>query len=277
MKVIPTAFLGLLFSVGSLGYRGVNIGGCLTQEEWLGQFNIIKSWGFDSVRLFSSASCDTIMRAAPAAIQANITLLAGIWAVPDANYASEKAAFLNAVQTFGTSYLAGVSVGSESLYRKEIDPNILASRVTDVKSTLPFQFEIDFSDSLGPANVSVGCTDTWTSWVDPVNNAVISSIPCVQLTDGLASDMIIMNGFPYWQGSAIEGANTTFYQSYTATQNAIDAISSGKPIWVGETGWPTGYPQLAVIDCRGRRKWISCALDAEFAELLVGDGLLALE
>jgi glucan 1,3-beta-glucosidase len=123
---------------GVWSFKGLNMGGCLEQAEWLQQFNTIKSWGFDSVRLYSSSSCDTIMRAAPAAIQANIILLAGIWAVPDENYAAEKAAFLNAVQTYGTSYLAAVSVGSESLYRKEIDPNLLASRVKDVKGIRPF-------------------------------------------------------------------------------------------------------------------------------------------
>ena len=113
------------------------MGGCLEQADWFSQFKTVKAWGFDSVRLYSSASCDTIMRAAPAAIQANITLLAGIWAVPDDNYASEKAAFLKAVQTYGTSYLAAVSVGSESLYRKEIDPDLLATRIKDVKSIPP--------------------------------------------------------------------------------------------------------------------------------------------
>lgn len=111
---LPSIFSFVILGFAQVwGHRGINIGGCLTQDEWLGQFNTIKSWGFDSVRLFSSASCDTILRAAPAAIQANITLLAGIWAVPDDNYAAEKAAFLNAVQTYATSYLAGVSVGSE--------------------------------------------------------------------------------------------------------------------------------------------------------------------
>jgi glucan 1,3-beta-glucosidase len=130
---LNSALSAALVIPGVLSFKGLDMGGCLEQAEWLSQFNVIKSWGFDSVRLYSSASCDTLMRAAPAAIQANITLLAGIWAVPDETYAAEKAAFLNAIQTYGTSYLAAVSVGSESLYRKEIDPNLLASRVKEVK------------------------------------------------------------------------------------------------------------------------------------------------
>ena len=77
--------------------------------------------------------------------------------------------------------------------------------------------------------------------MDPSNHAVISgeNIPNLLLTK--AADMIITNGFPYWQGTAIERGNTTFYQSYLATKNAVNGVSQGKPIWVGETGWPTGY------------------------------------
>src|ERR1700736_6142282 len=63
--------------------------------------------------------------------------------------------------------------------------------------------------------VLVGCTDTWTSWVDPVNNPVIVGFASMLSLLIVASDVIITNGFPYWQGSAIEGANSTFYQSYT--------------------------------------------------------------
>lgn len=59
-------------------------------------------------------------------------------------------------------------------------------------------------------------------------------------TYSTAVDVVITNGFPYWQGSAIEGANSTFYQSYVATQNAVNAVVPGKVVWVGETGWPTG-------------------------------------
>ena len=132
---IAFATLSLSFIPGALSaYAGVNIGGCFQESEWLSKFEEIKSWGFNSVRLFSSGTCDTIMRAAPAAIEANVTLLAGIWAVPDNNYETEKTAFLNAVKTYGTHWLAGVSVGSESLYRNEINPRVLAQRILDVKS-----------------------------------------------------------------------------------------------------------------------------------------------
>ena len=113
------------------------------------------------------------MQAAPAAIHANITLLAGIWAVPDDTYEAEKAAFLSAVLTYGTSYLAAVSVGSESLYRKEIDPILLASRINDIRCKFLFAFVLICPAHLGTANVLVGSTDTWTSWVDPVNDPVL--------------------------------------------------------------------------------------------------------
>ena len=45
-------------------------------------------------------------------------------------------------------------------------------------------------------------------------------------------------GYPYFQGSSIETASTTFWNSVIATRNAVNAVSPGKWVWVTETGWP---------------------------------------
>ena len=47
-----------------------------------------------------------------------------------------------------------------------------------------------------------------------------------------------MDGYPYFQNSAIADAATTFWDSVTATKNA----AKGKPIWITETGWPVSGP-----------------------------------
>ena len=74
-------------------------------------------------------------------------------------------------------WLAGINVGSESLYRKEIDPNLLAQRIYDVKGMVQIAYKA--------TNVPVGCADTWTAWVDGANKPVIT-----------ASDVIVVNAFP---------------------------------------------------------------------------------
>lgn len=69
------------------------------------------------------------MQAVPAAIAENVKIWAGVWAVDDAKFTREKAALEFAIRTYGSAWLAGINVGSESLYRNEIDPNNLAIKI----------------------------------------------------------------------------------------------------------------------------------------------------
>jgi exo-beta-1,3-glucanase (GH17 family) len=57
-----------------------------------------------------------------------------------------------------------------------------------------------------------------------------------------ACDVVMMNGFPYWQGAEITKALQVFQKAITDTNNAINyAIPHGaKPKFIiGETGWPS--------------------------------------
>ncbi|WP_299681304.1 MFS transporter [uncultured Dokdonia sp.] len=47
-------------------------------------------------------------------------------------------------------------------------------------------------------------------------------------------DVILVNCYPFWEGSSIEDATRYLRQMYTATKD----ISKGKPIIITETGWP---------------------------------------
>lgn len=86
-----------------------------------------------------------------------------MWAVDVNKFNAEKGALEYAMQQWGTDWLAGVNVGSESLYRKEITPLDLAIQIWDVKGMVNEAYK---------AGVPVGCADTWTSWVDG-NNAIV--------------------------------------------------------------------------------------------------------
>ena len=244
-------------SVASAVYQGFSVGGnnndgsCRSQSDWATLFKQAKAWGSNSIRLFASSDCNTIANALPAAAEANITLLAGVWAVDDAHYAAEKAALLSAVQANGHASLAGVSVGSESLYRNEITPQLLANRINDVRAGLR---------ALG-ANTWTGFTDTWTSMVLP------STAVCIQ-----AADMVIMDGYPFWQGADISASHDVFFQSYNATMAAVKAAATaGTPprlVWIGETGWPTDGEKNAsavpsVANAEAYYKDVVCALRAQ--------------
>jgi len=219
----PTTSYFTGFNLGSQTQSGA----CKTQEQWQQEFTKIKSWStgpkaqFNVIKLFSTADCDALKNAVPAAQAAGVKIWAGVWAVDNAKFGREKAALEAVIRQYGSGWLAGVNVGSESLYRKEISADSLAGYIYDVKGMVQV--------ALGAPQVPVGTADTWTSWVDGANKPVIT-----------ASDVILMNGFPYWQGSTIEDSLATFQKSIAATQAVID----GKPLIVGETGWPTAGPNF---------------------------------
>lgn len=121
-------------------------------------------------------------------------MLLGLWAsAGDANFANEIAALKSAISTYGSTLagqIAGISVGSEDLYRisptgilnKEnpgVGPDVLVNYISQVRSAIantPF------------ANVPVGHVDTWTAWVNGSNSAVSA-----------ASDWIGVDAYPYFQ------------------------------------------------------------------------------
>lgn len=107
------------------------------------------------------------MNAAPAAIATNMKIWVGVWAVDDGKFANEKGNLEAALKQYQSAWIAGVNVGSESLYRKEIDPWLLAQRIYDVKGMV--------QGAYGAKDVPVGSADTWTSWVDPANEQVVDA------------------------------------------------------------------------------------------------------
>ncbi|KAF3911049.1 hypothetical protein AA313_de0203634 [Arthrobotrys entomopaga] len=209
-------------------YRGFSMGAntktgaCKSTADWEADFRAIKSWGkgFNCIRLYASSDCGTLANAVPAAQAVGFKLLVGVWATDSNHFGAEKAALLSAIQRFGTAWIAGVSVGSEDLYRKDISAQNLANQIYDVRGMVR-QFN---------NNIQVGHTDTWTAWVDPANDVATN-----------ACDMVIINGFPYWQGVPIRDAikQKTFQNSVWDTKRHIQAFKPNMPFWVGETGWPT--------------------------------------
>lgn len=73
-------------------------GKCKTQAQWETEFRKIQSWStnakdkFNSVKLFSTADCNALATAVPAAINTGITIWAGIWPSSPEKFNAEKAA-----------------------------------------------------------------------------------------------------------------------------------------------------------------------------------------
>lgn len=138
------------------------------------------------------------IQAIPAAISTKTSLLLGLWAsAGDANFANEIAALKSAIGTYGSQLgglVAGISVGSEDLYRisptgilnKEnpgVGPDVLVGYIKQVRDAIA---------GTPLSGVPVGHVDTWTAWVNASNDAVIS-----------ASDWLGVDAYPYFQVNPI--------------------------------------------------------------------------
>ena len=159
---------------------------------------------------------------------------------------NEIAALTAAITNYGTDFtdlVAGLSVGSEDLYRVSVtglindpkgvgaDPDTLVKYITQVKTAIK---------GTALAKVPIGHVDTWNSWTNSSNNAVIDAI-----------DWLGVDEYPYFQNTvsnSIDSAYDLFWEAYNATA----AAAGGKPVWITETGWPIsgktenlGVPSLA--------------------------------
>jgi len=232
-------------SASAAVYQGFNYGSTFTngtamvQADFEALFTTAKNLqgtsGFTSARLYTMVQGGTTNSptdAIPAAIATQTTLLLGLWAsAGQAEFSDELEALSNAITQYGpklTSLLAGISVGSEDLYRNSpigienlsgvgANPSDIVSYIKQVRSTIA---------NTPISGTPVGHVDTWTAWVNGSNDAVISAV-----------DFLGVDAYPYFQNTeanSIDVSYDVFFQAYNNTAGA----AQGKPVWITETGWP---------------------------------------
>jgi glucan endo-1,3-beta-D-glucosidase len=230
----------LLATSATAAYKGFNYGSTFTdgsykaQSDFEGEFNSAKNLvgpinPFTSARLYTmiqGGTTDTPTSAIPAAISTQTTLLLGLWAsAGQATITSEINALKAAISQYGTAFtslIAGISVGSEDLYRITptgiannagvgAAPSDITSYISQVRSAIA---------GTSASSALVGHVDTWTAWVNGSNSAVVS-----------ACDFIGMDAYPYFETTlpnSIGNANATFWDAYDNTVGA----AQGKPVWM---------------------------------------------
>jgi len=239
------SLLALSSSVSATVYKGFNYGSTFTdgtakaqtdfEEEFNAAKNLVGASGFTSARLYTMIQGGTTsdpIAAIPAAIKAETSLLLGIWASGgQEQVTNEISALTAAVTNYGTSFtdlVVGLSVGSEDLYRVSptgienlsgvgAGPADIVKYIGQVKTALA---------GTPLSDVLIGHVDTWNSWTNGSNNAVIEAI-----------DWLGVDEYPYFQNTesnSIDDAYTLFWAAYNATAGA----AGGKPVWITETGWP---------------------------------------
>lgn len=189
---------------------------------------------FNAVRLYTNIqaySTDDPIEAFEAAIDTETYMLLGIWASGTDNIDKELSALKKAVTKYGSKFtdlVIGMSIGSEDLYRNSVtgvkneagvgaDPEVILGFIDDYKKA--------FSNN-ALAKVPIGHVDTWDSWTNSSNKAVIDAV-----------DWIGVDEYPYYEsgkGNDIKNAGKLFDKAYDATRG----VAGSKPVWVTETGWP---------------------------------------
>ncbi|GAW16310.1 hypothetical protein ANO14919_057350 [Xylariales sp. No.14919] len=253
-------------SPANTGLKGFNYGAFFlnqqakVQSDFAYEFNRAKSLpgtsGWTSARLYTMVQWGTksdVVQAIPAAIDTNTKLLLGLW-ISGGTQAldNEIAALKAAISKYGTKFtnlVIGLSVGSEDLYRDaagEVGTSAayLVSSIKKVRTALA---------GTALANVPIGHVDTYDSFLNGTNKAVIPAV-----------DWIGFDGYPYWESTkanSISDAMTRFYDGYDKTVK----LAGSKPVWVTETGWPvTGKKNnLAVANAANARVYwqkIACSL-----------------
>lgn len=138
---------------------------------------------------------------------------------------NEIVALKAAIAKYGTRFtnlVVGISVGSEDLYRDAAgevgtSSKYLVECIAKVRQAIA---------GTALATAPIGHVDTYDSFLNGTNNAVIPAI-----------DWIGFDGYPYWEAklpNAIGNAKTRFFEGFNKTLK----LAGNKPVWVTETGWP---------------------------------------
>ncbi|KAL4940562.1 glycoside hydrolase superfamily [Aspergillus oleicola] len=202
------------------------------QAEFQTAKNLQGASGFNSARLYTmiQGQGSSPISAIPAAIAEDTTLLLGLWA-SGGNMDNEIAALKAAIEQYGEEFaklVVGISVGSEDLYRNSeigvqanagigVEPEELVSYIKRVRETI---------SGTALSDASIGHVDTWNSWTNGSNAAVIEAV-----------DWLGFDGYPFFQSTmdnSIDDAKALFDESVQKTKSA----AQGKEVWITETGWP---------------------------------------
>lgn len=190
---------------------------------------------FTSARLYTMIQDGTAndpISAIPAAISTKTSLLFGLWAsAGQGAFNNEVAALKKTIDQYCgqlDELVAGISVGSEDLYR-----TTPTSKLTSPDPGAGPETLVGYIDEVREAikgsclqDVPVGHVDTWTAYANETNKPLID-----------ACDWLGMDAYPYFENTkpnSIENGNSLL-------QDALDktaAAAGGKPIWITETGWP---------------------------------------
>ncbi|EME88882.1 glycoside hydrolase family 17 protein [Pseudocercospora fijiensis CIRAD86] len=226
IAALALATVPSVLAAGEKGQMGFALGTkkpdgtCKYQADYEADFDAIKSnSGATLVRGYSASDCNCAQYILPAAKSKGFKVMLGVWPDVEESFNADKKALMTYVPNFKDQVYA-ITVGSETLYRGNFTGAQLLEKIQDVKKALG-------------GDVKCGTADSWNKWADGTGDAVIKG----------GVDLILANGFSYWQGKAAgNDAKTTYLDDMQQALGHIQEVAGGLDkveFWNGETGWPT--------------------------------------
>ncbi|KAG6311689.1 hypothetical protein E4U22_002479 [Claviceps purpurea] len=194
---------------------------------------------FTSARLYTMIQGGTNnqpISAIPAAIKTKTSLLFGLWAsAGQDNFNNELAALKNTIQQYCDQLdglVAGISVGSEDLYRmtptsQKNSPDPGASADTLIKYIKEVRSAVKGSCL---EKAPIGHVDTSDAYAIEANLAVIDEL-----------DWVGMDTYPYYENTKPNGIDNAAYL-FQAAADKVKKAAGNKPLYITETGWPVVGP-----------------------------------
>mmetsp|Transcript_17786 Transcript_17786/g.35794 ORF Transcript_17786/g.35794 Transcript_17786/m.35794 type:complete len:556 (+) Transcript_17786:129-1796(+) len=186
----------------------------------------------NNIRIFSLTDCNSgeiLLRATKHV--GGLGLWLGMWIGEDgANFDAERTRLLSLLQTEDFSFVKGLHVSSEAIYRGDLT----------VAEAIAYRNTIR-SDMSSLPNVPVVIADI-------IDNYIAYSNQLVPL-----DSVVHFNQFPFWEQS------TSINNAATYMRNRINGLNTGgRPIVIGETGWADAGSNSAAnpANAPSMRKWL---------------------
>ncbi|KAL8683292.1 MAG: hypothetical protein Q9224_006698, partial [Gallowayella concinna] len=189
-STLVVSFISLSLLPSTLGavYKGFNYGaGVDFNTSFRTAQSLAGTLGFNSARLYTMIENGTVnspTSAIPAAIATNTSLLLGLYcSAGQAAFSNETIALTAAIVAYGqqfTDLIAGISVGSEDLYRSSPvgiqNKSPPGDTVVNLTSYIKQTRNVLQTTSNGiAASIPVGHVDTWQIWQSYPNIAALIS------------------------------------------------------------------------------------------------------
>ncbi|KAL3417201.1 glycosyl hydrolase family 17 [Phlyctema vagabunda] len=211
----------IVSAAGTLGFALGNKnadGTCKFQADYKSDFETLKEHG-KVVRIYAASDCNSAQEILPAAKASGVKVILGIWPDTETSYKADQAAIVKFAPQYPDQVYA-ITVGSESMYRGNFTGPELLVKIQETKKATGGKF-------------MVGTADSWNKYADGTADALITG----------GADILLCNGFSYWQGQTIKNATATFFddmmQAFGHIQNVAGGVEQAPELWVGETGWPS--------------------------------------